>query len=62
MGEEILDVIHQHGWKTMGHRSYLRDIGFVMDRVRRSTVGATPPPPPPPIAATDPTGIHRFAR
>ncbi|HKD49280.1 MAG TPA: class I SAM-dependent methyltransferase [Candidatus Acidoferrum sp.] len=59
-GEQIMEVLQGHGWKTSAMRSYLTDVGFVLDRVRRSMGGATPPrlryPP------NDPTGVHRFAR
>jgi methyltransferase (TIGR00027 family) len=59
-GERILDVLRRNGWTTSAMRSYITDVGFVMDRVRRSMNGATPPPLP--IPPDDPTGVHRFAR
>jgi hypothetical protein len=59
-GEQILDVIRRHGWTTSSKRSYVSDVGFVHERVRRSMGGATPPPLPYPPG--DPTGVHRFAR
>jgi methyltransferase (TIGR00027 family) len=59
-GEQILDVIQRHGWTTSSKRSYISDVGFVHERVRRSMGGATPPPLPYPPG--DPTGVHRFAR
>jgi hypothetical protein len=58
-GEEILDVVQRHGWKTSAMRSYITDVGFVEERIRRSMGGATPPPmtfPP-----GDPTGVHCFS-
>lgn len=59
-GEQILEVLQRHGWTTSKMRSYLTDVGFVLERVRRSMGGATPPrlPYPP----NDPTGVHRFTR
>jgi len=57
-GEQTLEVLQRHGWKSESMRSYIRDVGFVMDRVRRTMGGATPPPPPFPPG--DPTGVHRF--
>jgi methyltransferase (TIGR00027 family) len=59
-GEQILDVLQRHGWTTSAMRSYITDVGFVLERIRRAMGGATPPPllfPP-----SDPTGVHRFAR
>lgn len=59
-GEQILEVLQRHGWTTSAMRSYLTDVGFVLERVRRSMGGATPPRRPYP--PNDPTGLHRFAR
>jgi methyltransferase (TIGR00027 family) len=59
-GEQILEVLERHGWKTSAMRSYITDVEFVMERVRRAMGGATPPRRPYP--ENDPTGIHRFAR
>ncbi len=59
-GEEILAVIRRHGWATTAWRSYITDLGFAADRVRRMMGGATPPPLP--LPAGDPTGVHLFAR
>lgn len=58
-GEQILDVLQRHGWATSAMRSYISDVAFVRDRVRRAMGGATPPPLPYPPG--DPTGVHRFA-
>ena len=59
-GEQILEVLKRHGWTTAAKRSYITDVGFVRERVRRM-MGNTPPPqfsyPP-----DDPTGVHRLAR
>ena len=59
-GEEILEVLGRHGWVTSAMRSYITDVGFVRERVRRSLGGVDPPrfPFPP----EDPTGVHRFGR
>jgi len=59
-GEQILDVIRRHSWTTSSKRSYIADVGFVHERVRRMMGGATPPSLPYPPG--DPTGVHRFAR
>ena len=59
-GEQILEVLERHGWTTSAMRSYITDVEFVMERVRRAMGGATPPRRPYP--ENDPTGIHRFAR
>lgn len=59
-GEEILEVLQRHGWKTSAMRSYITDVEFVMERVRRAMGGAMPPRLPYPL--NDPTGVHRFAR
>ena len=59
-GEEILEVLRRHGWRTVARRSYISDVEFVLERVRRTMGGAEPPRPmfPP----DDPTGVHRFGR
>ena len=59
-GEQILDVLGRNGWTTAARRSYITDIGFALERVRRSMGGATPPPLP--LSPDDPTGVHRFTR
>lgn len=59
-GEQILEVLGRNGWTTSALRSYITDVGFVLERTRRAMGGATPPPlqfPP-----NDPTGVHRFGR
>ncbi len=60
-GEQILEVLHRHGWKTDALRSYITDVGFVRDRVLRMMGGAAPPPRPQ-FPPGDPTGVLRFAR
>jgi methyltransferase (TIGR00027 family) len=60
-GEQILEVMRTHGWRTEAMRSYLRDTSFTQDRARR-IFGERAQSAPPPFAATDPTGIHRFER
>lgn len=57
-GEQILEVLRGHGWQTSAWRSYITDVGFVMERVRRAMGGATPPSLPYP--EDDPTGVHCF--
>ena len=59
-GEQILDLVHRHGWMTAAGRSYLTDTGFAMERIRRMAGGRAPAPPP--VPPDDPTGVHRFAR
>jgi methyltransferase (TIGR00027 family) len=57
-GEQILEVIAHHGWTTSSQRSFISDVGFLQERLRRMMGGATPPrleyPP------GDPTGVHCF--
>lgn len=57
-GEQILEVVGRHGWVSGARRSYLTDMGFAMDRIRR-TFGERPQGPPP-VSLDDPTGVHRF--
>ena len=59
-GEQILGVLQRYGWTTSAVRSYITDVDFVFERVRRALGGAEPPrlPYPP----NDPTGVHHFAR
>jgi len=59
-GEQILEVLERQGWRTSAVRSYIKDVGFVYERFRRSMEGATPPRPE--FPPNDPTGVHRFAR
>jgi methyltransferase (TIGR00027 family) len=59
-GEQILELLQRHGWTTSAMRSYISDVGFVLERVRRAMGGATPPRLPYPPG--DPTGVHLFAR
>jgi O-methyltransferase involved in polyketide biosynthesis len=59
-GEQILETILCHGWTISSSRSYITDVGFVQERVRRMTGGTTPPRLPFPPG--DPTGVLRFAR
>ncbi len=60
-GEQILDVLQRHGWKTNALRSYITDVGFVQERVLRM-MGDAPPRPQPQFPPGDPTGVLRFAR
>jgi len=59
-GEQILQVLACYGWRTAAMRSYVSDVGFIRERILRSTGGVEPPRPnfPP----DDPTGVHRFGR
>lgn len=57
-GEQILEVLQRHGWLTTVKRSYITDVGFAQERVRRMMGGKTPPAPPFPPG--DPTGVHRL--
>lgn len=59
-GEQILEVVRRNGWTTSAARSYITDVGFVLERTRRAMGGATPPPLP--FPPNDPTGVHRFGR
>jgi len=59
-GEQVLEVVRRHGWTTSSMRSYITDVGFLQQRIRRAMGGATPPPMP--FPPNDPTGVHRFGR
>lgn len=59
-GEQILDTILGSGWAIAAKRSYITDVGFVHERVRRMNGGAIPSPMPFPPG--DPTGVLRFSR
>ncbi|MFL6449131.1 MAG: hypothetical protein ACJ746_15805 [Bryobacteraceae bacterium] len=59
-GEQILETVLSHGWTISSRRSYITDVGFVQERVRRMTGGTIPPPLPFPPG--EPTGVLRFAR
>ena len=61
-GEAILDCARRNGWISAARRSYLKDMGFAADRIRRMFGDRPRPEGPPPISPDDPTGVHRFAR
>ncbi len=61
-GEKILDVVSREGWVTAARRSYLTDMQFAMERIRRLMGDRPQPAGPPPVAPDDPTGVHRFTR
>jgi len=60
-GERILEIIGAHGWTDDAKRSYLTDMGFAMERIRR-LMGDRPRPERPPVEPGDVTGVHRFRR
>jgi len=59
-GEQILEVLERNGWASASQRSYSRDVGFIRQRILKSTGGVEPPRPNFPPG--DPTGVHRFGR
>jgi methyltransferase (TIGR00027 family) len=59
-GEKILATMQGHGWTISSKRSYITDVEFVQERVRRMSRGTTPPQLPFPPG--DPTGVLRLAR
>jgi methyltransferase (TIGR00027 family) len=61
-GEQILDCVRQQGWVTAARRSYISDMAFAMERIRRVMGDSPQPAGPPPISPDDPTGVHRFGR
>jgi hypothetical protein len=61
-GEQILDVASREGWVTAARRSYITDMAFAMERIRRLMGDRPQPVGPPPVPPADPTGVHRFAR
>jgi methyltransferase (TIGR00027 family) len=58
-GERIIEVLQRHGWTSKARRSYITDVGFTRERIRRAMGGATPPTPP--FSSGEPSGVHRFA-
>ena len=61
-GEQILEAARRNGWVTAARRSYLTDMAFAMERIRRLMGDRPRPADAPPIPSDDPTGVHRFAR
>jgi O-methyltransferase involved in polyketide biosynthesis len=59
-GEQILEVLEHHGWTSASARSYISDVGFIRERILRSTGGVEPPRPN--FSPGDPTGVIRFGR
>ena len=62
-GQEIFDTLQRHGWKSEARLSYIRDMGFAAERIRREygdpqprEAGSAPMVPPP----DEPSGIHRM--
>lgn len=56
-GEEILDALQRRGWASSAMRSYITDVGFAQERVKRMS-GSLPPVLPFPPG--DPTGVHHL--
>jgi len=61
-GEQILDAVRRHGWITAGRRSYIADVGFATERIRRLLGDRARSAGPPPVPLGDLTGVHRLAR
>ena len=61
-GEQILDIVHRHGWVTAARRSYITDMAFARERIQRMMGDQPQPASPPRFPPDDPTGVHRFAR
>ena len=61
-GEQILETIYSHGWRTRVRRSYISDVGFASERTKQMTAGADSPIKPPPFETNDPAGVHQFFR
>ncbi len=59
-GEEMLEIMQRHGWSMAARRSYLTDMAFAMERIRRLFGAAPEPQQRPPIPLDDPTGVLRF--
>jgi hypothetical protein len=59
-GEQILDTVHRHGWRTEARRSYLTDMAFAAGRIQRMM--GDRPSAAPRIPPDDPTGVHLFGR
>jgi methyltransferase (TIGR00027 family) len=61
-GEQILETLQRHSWTPAARRSYITDMAFAMERIRRLMGDRPQPASPSPVAPEDPTGVHRFAR
>ena len=59
-GEEILAVLHRHGWNPAANRSYITGVEFTRPRILKMMGGKLPPRPQFPPG--DPTGLIRFER
>jgi methyltransferase (TIGR00027 family) len=57
-GEQILDTLRQHGWTGAEHRSYIRDLDFAADRIRRMSERRPEGMQPPVFAPDEPSGVH----
>jgi methyltransferase (TIGR00027 family) len=60
-GEQILETIYRHGWRTAELRSYIRDLDFAKDRIAKM-MASRPEPPRPQFSPDEPTGVHLFTR
>ena len=61
-GDQILETVRRHGWRTAERRSYITDMAFARERAQRMMGDRPKPDGPPPVTPDDPTGIHRFTR
>ena len=61
-GEQILDVVHRHGWVSAARRSYLTDMTFALGRIQHIMGDRPQSAGPPPVPPDDPSGVYRLAR
>ena len=61
-GDQILETVRRHGWVPAARRSYITDMAFAMERIKRLMGDRPRPAGPPPVAPEDPTGVIRLAR
>jgi hypothetical protein len=60
-GEQILDTVQRHGWAIAARRSYITDMAFATERIRRQMGDRPQPSGPPPVPPDDPTGVQLLA-
>jgi hypothetical protein len=61
-GEQILQTLYSHGWRTAVHRSYITDLSFASERLRQMAAGQASPPKPPAFESGESAGVHHFVR
>jgi len=61
-GEEIMERVCARGWKNEGRRSYISDLDFAAERIKKMTASAPATAEPPTFGPDEAAGVQRFGR